>query len=389
MNAAIIGMGSRASSYVRMIAEDRYKHFVLTAICDLAPEKMQWYLDHYYTDKPESQKPRSYTEYQRILEDKSIDFVFITTNDTTHCEIALACLRAGKHILLEKPLATTLDDCLALYQASKAANRIVRLGFCLRYATFYEKMQEIVDSGMLGEIVSIEAKETLSFVHGASFMRRWHRFKKNNGGFLNAKCSHDLDILNRLAKSDPKLVSAFGGRRFFNPLDGAADRCEACQLAETCPYFLDQRTIPAISPEEAICPFNAEKDIVDHEVVNILYQNGITASFTVSMLSAEANRTTHVFGTLGTMSCDLAKSTITVRYLHTPNVHTYTMSDTAGGHGGGDERLYRSLVNLAESGSVANDARQGLFSTAIALAGEASMENRSVVDLEQWLSGLA
>jgi predicted dehydrogenase len=385
MKAAIIGMGARASAYVQLIRQDPFKKLDLAAICDLIPAKMDGYINQFMPDAPAAQLPARVTDYRKILEDPAIELVFITTNDLTHKEIAVDCLRAGKHILLEKPLATTLADCQAIYDESRHADRIVKLGFCLRYTSFYEKMLEIVRSGLLGKIICIEAKETLSSRHGASFMRRWHRFKNNNGGFLNAKCSHDLDMLNRLSGSDPQLVSAFGGRAFFNPIEGASDRCESCRLAESCPYYLDKNTIPANSPEEAICPFNADKDIVDHETVLIQYKNGIHVSFCVTMLSAEATRTTVIFGSEATLTGDFASGLIHVRFLHAGGVHTYDLKQASDGHGGGDESLYRALLQAIHAGEKVNDARDGLMSTAIALAAERSMESATVVDLDQCL----
>lgn len=136
---------------------------------------------------------------------------------------------------------------------------------------------------------------------------------------------------------------------------------------------------------EPICPFNCEKDIVDHEVLNIEYQNGVTASFTVTMLNAEANRTTVVYGSEGTMTCDMAKALSPYAFCTARMFIPTTWPIPRAAHGGGDERLYRELVRLCKSGNAENDARAGLLSTAAALAGGASIWTQRQSSI--WRSG--
>jgi Predicted dehydrogenases and related proteins len=129
----------------------------------------------------------------------------------------VAALAAGKNIFLEKPLATTLEDCLAIRSAQKKSGAQVFFGFCLRYAPHFRRVKQIVTSGDLGDILSFEFNETLFFSHGGYIVGNWRRLTKNAGPHILEKCSHDMDIANWLLGSRAVRVASFGGRNFFTP----------------------------------------------------------------------------------------------------------------------------------------------------------------------------
>lgn len=381
INIGLIGTGGRSVAYVPLCLSDIRENVRIKAIADIDPEKMKSYSSKYFS---QDNQPEFYTDYSLMLDDEEIDAVIICTPDTMHREMAIAALNKGKHILLEKPMATTIEDSIAIYGESLKQDLVFRLGFVLRYTGVYKKIKELVASGVLGKIITVEAKEQLGYLHGASFFRRWHRFKKNNGGFLNAKCSHDMDILNWIIEDEPLYVSAFGGRGYFNRKDGASDACTDCRLRFGCRYYYKYSDYGAFNCTENICPFNVEKDIVDHEVVNIEYCKGVTACFTVTMLSAEATRKMAVFGSEATLYADFAKGVIEVKHIRPADAETYTMSPASSGHGGGDEILYCDFIdairNEAQTGK--SDARAGMLSTLMALAAEKSMEQRKVINIQ-------
>jgi Predicted dehydrogenases and related proteins len=384
INIGLIGTGGRSVAYSDICLSGIRENVCIRAIADIDMEKMKGYSAKYFT---QSNQPVLYTDYNRMLDD-AIDTVIICTSDTTHKDIAIAALKKEKNILLEKPMATTVADNVAIYEESMKHNVVFRLGFVLRYTNFYRKIKELVSKGTLGQIIAVEAKEQLGYLHGASFFRRWHRFKKNNGGFLNAKCSHDMDILNWIINDEPLYVSAFGGRSYFNHKEGAAGKCVECKLRSSCRYFYKSDDYGDYNCTENICPFNSEKDIVDHEVVNIEYGKGVKASFTVSTLSAEATRTMVIFGSEATLNADFAKGVIQVKYIYPKNEETYLIDNTNSGHGGGDKELYCDFIDTIRDEAEVNrsEARDGLLSTLIALSAEISMEQRKVINIQDLLS---
>lgn len=384
VNIGLIGTGGRSVAYVPLCLSEIRENVSIRAIADIDGEKMQSYSGKYFA---QDLQPAHYTDYNLMLADEAINAVIICTPDTTHREIAIAALKKGKHILLEKPMATTIEDDIAIYEESLRHDTVFRMGFVLRYTKVYKKIKELAQSGRLGRIITVEAKETLGYLHGASFFRRWHRFKKNNGGFLNAKCSHDMDILNWIVADEPFFVSAFGGRSYFNLKEDAAESCTDCKLRFGCRYSYKSSDYGDYNCMEAICPFNAEKDIADHEVVNIEYRNGVTASFTVSTLSAEATRTMVIFGSEATLNADFSKGIIEVKYISPADSELYRMDTVSSGHGGGDEALYCDFIDSIRKESEKNrsDARAGMLSTLVALSAEISMEQRKVINLGELL----
>jgi len=380
MNFAIIGTGGRSLAYLGLI-RNQSGHAV-TALCDTDATRLETYrLAHF----PEGGPACVSTRYEDILADDSVDTVLICTPDTTHREIAIAALDANKAMLLEKPVATTVADVRALERAFEGYSRPVYLGFVLRYTPLYRQIHSIVRSGSLGRIVTASARETLDPRHAGSFFRRWHRFSRNNGGLMNAKCSHDLDLLNWIIGDEPVLVSAFGGRSVFVPRPEVPDRCGACPEYASCsyafPYEYYRNNFGSFHSLSDLCVYNSEKDIVDHECLMIHYAEGVVAQFELCLFGSAENRTMEIHGTKGSLLSDFARQTITTRQLDGTEV-TVKVDGSGEGHGGGDEGLLADLVDSVEGFKTVNHVRAGCLATLIALAGETSMATGSTVEIK-------
>lgn len=388
MNIGIIGTGARAIGYAMLCNSDIRENIEVKALADINEVRVRYFAEKYFSNK---KMPGLYTDYNQLLDDNTIEAVIICTPDITHSQIALKALKKGKHILLEKPMATKIEDCIAIYNESLKHNSVIMMGFVLRYTSLYKKIKEIVSRGELGKLISIEAKETLGYKHAGSFFRRWHRFSKNNGGFLNAKCSHDIDILNWIAGVEPSIVFAAGSRIYFNRREDAPERCLNCTLKNDCRYYCKQENVGKFNPDEDLCVFNADKDIVDHESVIIEYENGLTACFTVSMLSSKANRTMIIFGSDATLSADFMEGTIHVRYINPANEVIYKFTDMNSMHGGGDYGLYIDFIDAVNNDGnyrETNDARAGMMSSVVALAAENCMKENRAVNLPDLIENM-
>ena len=396
MNIGIIGVGGRSKPYTilpSLIDPDAK----VTALSRRDGAKLEAYAKEYFT---EDNMPKLCTDYKDIVNDPDIDAIILCTPDNTHREMATEILRAGKHILLEKPFATTLEDCYELYNESIKHDKVLKLAFVLRYSAMYMKMKEIVDSGKLGTIVNIEANERLSKFHAVSYYRRWNRFKDCSGGFLNAKCSHDLDILSWLLQSEPEYLSAFGGSRYYVEKPEAAKHCSECKIAFDCKqnFYTYQEQNGWFGAKQDLCPFNIENDLVDHETLNIHYQNDVDVVYTVTMFSADPGRTVTIFGSEATL---IAKSgydgiyRLEVKYIDPADTEVYTFDPTL------DERYdykytqadktivkyFIDAVNGKEVDGGINDARAGLLSSGMALAAEISMKEKRMVNMKEIFDG--
>ncbi len=166
----------------------------------------------------------------------------VCTQDWQHTGPAVAAMRAGYHVLLEKPMSNTAEECRLLYRVSEETGCQLHICHVLRFTPHFRKMRELVGSGVLGQIVQVEHRENVSFWHMAhSFVRGNWRSSAQSSPMILAKCCHDLDILPWMLGQDPVRLASTGSLMHFRPEnapDGAPARClDGCPAAEICPYY--------------------------------------------------------------------------------------------------------------------------------------------------------
>lgn len=342
------------------------------------------------------------------------DAVFVCTLDRDHLEPVLAFAALGYHILLEKPMALTQDDCRRIVEAVERAGVILSVGHVLRYTPYTRALKGVIDSGRLGEVVSVQHLEPVGFWHQAhSFVRgNWRRADEATT-MLMAKSCHDLDWLQYVLGQPRVRVSSFGRLSHFTPgnrPDGAADRCLDCRVEPDCPYsavreyggllargehhwplsvVIEEFTPPAL--EQALregpygrCVYACDNDVVDHQVVAMEFASGATATFTMTAFTEQADRQTRVFGTRGELRGD-------GRSLHVYDFLTRTEQavavegagtmDAAGGHGGGDAGLMDAFVTAVATGDprhVRSGPQESLTSHLTVLAAERARHHGTV-----------
>jgi predicted dehydrogenase len=311
-----------------------------------------------------------------IARDRFGDAVIIATQDADHAEPAVAFAARKYNILLEKPMAPNEADCRRIVDAAVRNRIIFAVCHVLRYTQYTKKLKAIVDSGVIGEVVSIQHLEPVGFWHQAhSYVRGSWRNEKESSSMLLAKSCHDLDWLRHIMGTRCTAVSSFGSLKHFRTEErpeGAADRCLDCSVETRCPYsakriYLDKydtgfRSWPldVVAPDmtrngmlEALrrgpygrCVYACDNDVVDNQVVAMQFAGAKTAGFTMTAFTDFTGRKTRIFGTRGQLTGD--DSTI-VRYdflsdkYETANVGDLD-SSILGGHGGGDYGLMQHFV---------------------------------------------
>lgn len=334
--------------------------------------------------------------YRELVRREDVDLVLVCSPNHAHRAPAVAAFEHGKHVFCEKPMATTVADCEAIRDAARAAGRHLIIGFVLRHAPFYREIKRRIDRGDLGRVVSLEANENLGAAQGAFFHRDWRRFEKFTGGYLLEKCCHDLDILTWLAGALPWRVASFGGRSVFTPRPEAPRFCRDCGLE--CAHRLRLEEPPpkpaaSAAPELTrgreldLCCFNADQDIVDHQVALIEYANGVRATFHSNQSCGMPSRRLYVAGEAGCIEGDLywghfQFAPVTYRRDFGGSGWERTEVGNAGQHGGGDQRHLASCVAaLLEQGPAPAGGRAGLVASVTALAIEEARREGRVVDL--------
>jgi predicted dehydrogenase len=321
LRLAAIGCGNRTQVYLALAARlpDRY---VITAAADRNPPRLARVRE--LACNPEFQE---FSDANALLAEPPLaDLMIIGTQDADHFAHATAALRRGYDLLLEKPIATSVSDMLAVEKLARDLGRRVIVCHVLRYTPFYRKVQELVARGTIGKLVAFEATQGIGPWHQAhSYVRgHWSVAEKSTPMTVANSC-HDLDIISWLADAPCTQVSSFGGLAHFRADQapaGAPARCtDGCPVAATCPYdahryLTDKKThwlnlvydrATTASDAEIIgwlrtskwgrCVYHCDNTTVDHQAVNLQFANGITGNFTLTAFSE--GRDLALFGTKG------------------------------------------------------------------------------------------
>ena len=166
--------------------------------------------------------------------------LIVCTRDDTHADIIVHALEQGIDVVTEKPMATTAEDCRRILDAEARTGRRVDVAFNYRFAPTSRKIRELLASGRIGEVTSVDFHWYLDTVHGADYFRRWHAYKRHSGSLFVHKATHHFDLLNWWIDSDPVRVFAQGSLRSYGaagPFRGV--RCKGCAHAGECEFYLD------------------------------------------------------------------------------------------------------------------------------------------------------
>jgi predicted dehydrogenase len=375
------------------------KEWEIAALADPSPVALETYQRNYAAGR--ARIFRSGPELLAAM-GSELGGMIIGSPNALHLESLLPGLELGVPILLEKPVATTVADCRAVCSAyRKAGSPPLAVGFVLRYTAFYRKASELVASGDLGQVLTIEATELMAPPLTAMYMRGWRRHCDLSGPLLLEKCSHDMDILNSLAGVPAVAVSSQAARTHFIPRPDAARHCADCGLRESCrynaaviePYLMNvarrNEIGPLIPSANDLCVYNSDKDIVDHQVVNIRYENGILATFTVCADQPRTTRTLRICGTRGQLVGDIGLSELRVIRHGDHPVEHHPIRHDASGHHGGDSVITRQFVDMLRGRPTPPLAglREGVDAALLALAADEAAAAGRTVDPRALMNG--
>ena len=386
----IIGAGARAIAFCKFIA-DNPQSASLVAIADTNVLKASFLSDHFNLHAIVT------SDSEELMQRNDIDAVLIATPDFAHVNPAVVALKSRKNVYLEKPLATTLEDCDSIIAAA-STEAICYLGFNLRHVHVYEKINEIIHEGLLGKITTIEANEW--YYGGKTYFRRWNRFRRYGGGLWLTKACHDFDIITWIAGANPVSVYATAGLSHYNALSNAGPRCRDCKLKTTCPDYYDVnqsvdhwfdeawRQLQLKMDQEGsmapdICLFNSDKDTFDNGMAIINYANGIRATYTVNVLAARTTRQMRIVGNKGLLEADTESGKIVLTCRHTNKTTTYDLNDRIIDlHNGADSKILTDFFNICQNGGIPRSGlADGRLAVQIALAATLSSDNNNVVHI--------
>ena len=316
VKVAFIGVGNRAGKYLSCLPDDARAAFLV----DPDPVRLSQAAAKYGV--PASACfPDAETFFS---ERREVDGIIITTPDRLHHGQALAAIRAGYPVLLEKPAAASQEEFDDLLAESERTGVPVSVCLVMRYHPYFRRIREIVESGEIGHILSIDHTESIGPDRmGHTFVRGLWSRKDLSGPIFLSKCSHDVDFLLWLAGGRALDVSSEGGLTKFNTAhapEGAALRCLDCIL--DCPYsavrlYRDRkawvagfnvpegRTLEEVIEEEletgryGRCVYRCDNDVNDLQEVRIRLDNGIQLRMQLDGVSPEEGRRIIIRGTEG------------------------------------------------------------------------------------------
>ena len=384
-SVAILGCGNRGCDIYGKIINNNKDRFKIVALCDVLKNRVNRFAKVFNVED----KNCFYDEFS-FFKEKHADLLIVATQDSDHVRHTIKGLELGYDILVEKPISKDLNECLTLLEVQKRTKRKVMVCHVLRYAAAFTKTKELLDNKVIGDLIDIQAIEQVHYWHYAhSYVRgNWRRGDETSPMIL-AKCCHDLDLIQYYANSKCKSVSSFGNLSYFikekAPI-GAKARCLDCPYVDECCYSAKRiylelwekygcpsncwpvgvitetrpltRKVILKAIEEGPygrCVFYSDNNVVDHQIVQMEFENGVKAHLTMMGPTGTGGRIYKFFGTIGQIDLDEENGVIVVKRFGDEN-ETIKINDLLidnnSGHGGGDNGLINSLYNMLISDEI-------------------------------------
>lgn len=404
VTAITLGAGNRGNVYGNFAIEYP-EQLDIVGVAEPVPIRIERYVK-----KHQIPKENQFVTWEHVFQKpKFADAIIISTPDRLHYGPCMEALKMGYDVLLEKPISPSEKECRDILEMTKKTGRIVAVCHVLRYAPYFIRLRELMQSNAIGEVMSIQHLEPIGYDHMShSYVRgNWHNSKESTPIILGKSC-HDLDILRWMIGKPSKSIQAFGDLKWFkkeNAPEGSTDRCmNGCDIESTCPYsalehylrkkkrlhVLDMPDDKAQwdahimsklkSTDYGRCVYRMDNDQPDHYTSNIIFENNITASFSMEAFTSYEGRRTRVMGSMGDIVGDMQQFTMT---LFRSDKKT-EWKETTDLHGGGDWRLVANWIQAIvkhDPGLLTSTIDQSIESHVMGFAAETSRKEKRVVDI--------
>jgi predicted dehydrogenase len=370
LRVIVLGAGQRGQTYTDVMA-DLPEQFQVVGVA----EPVQANRD-YIQKKHDIPAENCVSSWEELLNRPCFaDIAIIATQDKMHYAPAMKALELGYELLLEKPVAPTAKECMDIWRQAERYGRKVMVCHVLRYTSFYSKVKQLLEEGVIGDVMTIVHTEGVGNLHQShSFVRGHWGNEEDSAPMLLAKSCHDVDLLQWLMDDRCENVQSFGSLRYFraeNAPAGAPQRCiDGCPHGENCYYnavklYLEDKKnlwfrgaatgLVAPTDEDVLhalqttqygqCVFQCNNDVVDHQVVNLEFAKGGTVSFTMSAFN-KGGRKSNIMGTKGEMFLDFEADEIKIFCFDTRQFEIInTCTGAVSGHGGGDDGIVSALYD--------------------------------------------
>ena len=367
-----IGAGNRTNKYLEYVKQhpDRVR---LVGVVELNDIRRQSVAERFGLEPSQC-----YADYHDFFRNPvQTDAVMVCTPENMHFEPTMLAIEAGYHVLLEKPIAQTLEECQAIGEAARKKGVLVSVCHVLRYHPYFMKVKELVDSGELGHIISINHRTSVGVDRAAhGFVRGIWRSERLSNPMLMSKCCHDIDFLLWLTKTPCRKLTSFGSLRWFkakNAPEGSAERCIDCRVESTCPFSAvdlyqvrrdwianfdvpEGKTIDDVIEDQlreglyGRCVYHCDNDVVDHQIVSMEMESEVTVNFSMDIFTLKDCRETHISLTEGEIDGD--ENRLRVRRFRGAEETVYDFSGLAHQpfHAGADLAIIADFIDAIRTG---------------------------------------
>jgi predicted dehydrogenase len=423
---AQVGTGGRGFMYAQAVAETYASLAEMTAVCDSNPGRAHLYQDYFKEHQSQTVAVYGEEDFDQMLLDTRPDTVIVTTMDRYHEKYIVRAMQLGCDVITEKPMTIDAEMCQRIVDTVKSTGKSLRVTFNYRYSPPRTQIKDLLMSGIIGEVYSVDFHWLLDTSHGADYFRRWHRNKVNSGGLMVHKATHHFDLINWWLSSFPKSVFASGQRRYYVPqtaerlgLHNRGERCHTCPEADQCPFYLDLNSGEGLKQlyldQEQHdgyfrdrCVFSPDIDIEDNMNLIVTYDNNVQMSYSLNAFMPWEGYIVNFNGSKGRLehrcmesvyiSGDdrvpgemIGEATSTTLFPHFGAKQDIPIWEASGGHGGGDDLLLKDIFTpdpQADPYQRAADWRGGAYSILTGVAANLSMHSGKLVLIEDLVQGL-
>lgn len=395
---AIVGTGERATGMWGRDLAERYSDILdFVGLCDINPKRAAVARELIGVNCP------TFTSFDEMMDRARPDLLMVTTVDAYHRDYIVKGLERGIDVMTEKPMVTDEDKCQDVLDAERRAKRNIVVTFNYRYAPKHQKIKEILMSGEIGRVISVDFSWYLDVRHGADYFRRWHRLKRGGGSLWVHKATHHFDLINWWLDADPVEVSAQGDLQIYGKRGPFRySHCRPCPHKSKCRFYYDMtknaKRMKLFAACEDVdnyhrdgCVYREDVDIYDTMSAVVKYSNGVNMSYSLNAFMPIEGYRLAFNGELGRLEVrdyerqPWAVAEETEMYV-TRSFGKRTkiaVPKVEGGHSGGDDRLRDLIFRKVKVPDYMRlpDSRAGAMSCLTGIAARKSIERKEPVKI--------
>ena len=397
---AIVGTGHRATGMWGKDLAERYAAEVeFVGLCDKNAKRAEAGRRLIGVECP------TFTNFDEMLDRVKPELLMVTTVDLTHHIFINKALARGINVITEKPMVTEAQQCQSVLDAEKKYKRNVIVTFNYRYAPKHEKIKQLIQSGEIGKVTSVDFSWYLDTRHGADYFRRWHRLKSGGGSLWVHKATHHFDLINWWLDADPVEVMAHGALNVYGS-NGSfrGTNCRTCEHKTKCPFYWDvtkdARLMKLYAECEDVdgyyrdgCVFREDVDTYDTMSAVVKYSNGVSMNYSLNAVMPFEGYRLAFNGTKGRLEVrdyerqpwEVEKDSTAFLTKNFGKHEELDMPQIDGGHAGGDDRLRDVIFKNAPVPDYLKlpSARAGAMSCMTGIAARTSIEQKRPVRIAE------